>query len=368
MPLEIPKGLSDTVFVMPDFQLLYERPVSTKTRYTLRSDTRYRLSQLPPWMKKLALQLPSQANPRSLKLGRRWRNEETSDAAIVQRALSMFRDEPFYYTRQPPRLGANPVDEFLFTTRRGFCEHYASTFVTLMRAAGIPARIVTGYQGGELNNLGDYLIIRQSNAHAWAEVWLDKQGWVRVDPTAAIPRSRVETSNDATRFQTTTPNPDQGTDYPLLRKAYWKLRLTWDAIDHSWTQWVLGFDREKQRELLRKLGLNNLSWNWLIIIMFGSIAAVLAVIAGMTLLRRPRQRDPVAKIYQQWCDKLSKVGVVRRQDEGPEDFAKRARRERPELDAAIEAISRLYIRLRYARHSDGQDMQTLQRLVREFKT
>lgn len=367
LPLELPEGLNQPVFVRPDFQLISPQDISTKVRYNVSSSPRYTLTAFAPWMETLATQLPEGRNPQALRLARGWREQGLSDAAIVQRGYNLFHDQPFYYTRQPPRLGEQPVDEFLFTTRRGFCEHYAAAYVTLMRAAGIPARIVTGYQGGELNELGDYLIVRQSNAHAWAEVWLGDQGWVRVDPTSAVPAERVEASNDATRFQTTNIAASQGPDFPLLRKAYWKLRHGWDAINHSWNQWVLGFDRNKQRELLEKLGLKGLSWGWLIGIMFGLLGAILAAIGMLTLLRRPRQDDPLLKLYQQFCGKLEKAGITRRADEGPADFAERAVVERPDLEAAIRHITRLYIRMRYTRHRHGEGLETMQRLVKGFK-
>lgn len=367
LPLALPQGLNEPVFVRPDFQLLASRDISGKVRYRVRSATRYRLAGLRPWMERAATRLPEARNPQTRRLARSWRDQGLSDSAMVQRAYKLFREQPFYYTRQPPKLGAEPVDEFLFTTRRGFCEHYAAAFVTLMRAAGIPARIVTGYQGGERNELGDYLIVRQSNAHAWTEVWLDEQGWVRVDPTTAVPPERVEAANDAARFRTTDVTTSQGPDFPLLRKAYWQLRHSWDALNHGWNQWVLGFDRNKQRELLEKLGLRDLSWKWLIGLMAGLIAAVLGVITALTLLRRPRQRDPVLRLYQQFCNKLEKVGIIRQLDEGPADFAERAVAERPELEAMIRRISQLYIRLRYTRHRRGEGLETLRRMVKGFK-
>jgi hypothetical protein len=285
----------------------------------------------------------------------------------VQRGFNLFRDQPFYYTRTPPKLGDNPVDQFLFSTRRGFCEHYATAFVTLMRAAEIPARVVTGYQGGELNELGDYLIIRQSNAHAWAEVWLENRGWVRMDPTTAVPAERVEDTNDASRFQSTSTRENEASNYPALNKLYWKLRYSWDAINHSWNQWVLGFDREKQRELLSKLGLGNLSWSWLIGLMIGLLALTLTVISALTFLKRPGQPDPVLSLYQEFCRKLGKTGLVCRRGEGPDDFARRASRDRPDLAPLIRAISQHYIRLRYTRFATDDDLAELRRLIRSMR-
>lgn len=367
LPLSLPEGLGAPVYTRPDFQLLYEQRVNNKLRYRVRSVTRYRIEQLPRWMEIAATALPEGQNPKTLELAKGWLDQGLGKAEIVQRGFNLFRDQPFYYSRTPPRLGENPVDQFLFSTRRGFCEHYATSFVTLMRAAGIPARVVTGYQGGELNEMGDYLIIRQSNAHAWAEVWLEKQGWVRIDPTTAVPAERVEDSNDASRFQSTSARGNEASNYPALNKLYWKLRYSWDAINHTWNLWVLGFDREKQRELLRKLGLGNLSWSWLIALMVGLLAITLILITALSFLKRPGQRDPVLRLYQEFCRKLGKAGIVCQRDEGPDDFARRACRQRPDLAPSLQAISEHYIRLRYTRYATDDDLGELRRLIRSLR-
>lgn len=367
LPVEMPRELNGRARVQPDFQLLFSRDVTSKLRYRIRSAGRYRLLELTPAMRKAATQLPAGRNPATRALAARWRAEGLDGAAIMQRAYSHFRDQPFYYTRQPPRLGTDPVDEFLFTTRRGFCEHFAAAYVTLMRAAGIPARVVTGYQGGELNELGNYLIVRQSNAHAWAEVWQEGEGWVRVDPTTAIPPGRVETPNDALRFQSTSADAAALDGNPALRELLRNLRHGWDAVNHTWNQWVLGFNRQKQQELLRRLGLDTLSWSWLITAMAGLIAVALAIIAALTLLRRPRQRDPLLRLYQRFCDKLEKAGIHRRIDEGPADFTARVVALRPDLAPAVEPIGRLYVRLRYTRHGNGEEIATLRRMIRNLR-
>jgi len=367
LPLEFPQGLADPAFALPDFQLITARPIGHKVRYRLQSTTAYRFAALQNWMLKIGTQLPPEANPQSRALAQRWRNEGLNDNAVVQRALTMIRDEPFYYTREPPLLGDDPVDEFLFSTRRGFCEHYATAFVTLMRAAGIPSRVVTGYQGGELNELGGYLIVRQANAHAWAEVWLGERGWVRVDPTAAIPQSRVETATDAARFRTTELTAAAVQGDSLLREAYWKFVHSWDALNHSWNLWVLGFDQQRQQELLNKLGLRNLSWQWSIGVMFGLLVLGIALIAALTLWHRPRQRDPVLRLYQRFCARLAKVGFERATNEGPDDFARRVSSARPDLAEAVNGISGLYIRLRYTAQATAENLEQLRRQISAFR-
>ncbi len=366
LPLALPQGVGD-IYVQDDFQLLRRELVSNKLRYTLRSSTNYALTELAPWMRSLGTRLPRDTNPQTIALVREWRDEGLTGNAIVQRALTMFREQPFYYTRQPPLLGDDAVDEFLFTTRRGFCEHYATAFVTLMRAANIPARVVTGYQGGELNELGGYLIVRQSNAHAWAEVWLDDRGWVRMDPTAVVPTERVDDTTDAARFRTTELTAADVQGNSLVREIYWKWIHGWDALNHSWNRWVLGFDRERQQELWQKLGLGGLDWQWIIAILAAVMMSLLAGIGALTFLRRPQQRDPVLRLYQQFCTRLEKAGFVREANEGPDDFAQRVIAARPDLAAAVNQINKLYVRLRYTPRARNEHFEQLRRLVAGFR-
>lgn len=366
LPLAIPDLPNNETFVTSDFQLLSKNPVADKLRYRLRSATQFHLQEMPLWMRRVATELPLDANPQTLALARDWRDEGLNGNQLVQRALTLFREQPFYYSRQPPILGDEPVDEFLFTTRRGYCEHFATAFVTLMRAADVPARVVTGYQGGELNELGDYLIVRQANAHAWAEVWLGEQGWVRVDPTAVVPTERVEETADAMRFNTTELTNAQIRGFSLLREFYWKWVHGWDVLNHNWNKWVLGFDQQRQQELLQKLGMGKLDWQWLIGIMAGLLVAVVGAIGAITFLRRPRQRDPVLRLYQQFCARLEKAGFVRKANEGPEDFAARVIHHRPDLAAAVDQINKLYVRLRYSPRAREAHLSQLRRLVATF--
>lgn len=370
--LDLPAGLERGAvpggsYLTADYQLLSRRPIDKRTRYDSSSYLDYRMQGLPAGAREQALQLPGGVNPQSRELATLWRTRSLDDGAIVQQALAYFTDQPFYYTRTPPRLDDDPVDQFLFQSRRGFCEHFAAAFVTLMRAAGIPARVVTGYQGGELNALGDYLIIRQSNAHAWSEVWLDGQGWVRVDPTAAIPPERVLTTTDTARFRTTDIAAASGTDFTPITRALFKLRHGWDAINNGWNQWVLGFDRERQSRLLQALGIKDLSWRRLIVLMMILLFSGLALIALFLLLRRPPQRDPVLRLYLRFCRKLAGTGITRRANEGPMDFALRASTLRQDLAEPVLAITALYESLRYGANSKPELRKQLHRRVSAFR-
>ncbi len=167
--------------LLADFHLVTKQPINQRYRYNISSHLRYNTGPITPEQRRRGLQLPDTTTLRMSALVNKWRRQSESDRELVNLSLNHFRNQPFYYTLYPPLVMDNPVDQFLFDSRRGFCEHYATSFVTLMRLAGIPARVVTGYQGGEINPLGNYLIVRQSDAHAWAEVWLEGLGWVRTD-------------------------------------------------------------------------------------------------------------------------------------------------------------------------------------------
>ncbi|MEQ8661724.1 MAG: DUF3488 and transglutaminase-like domain-containing protein, partial [Gammaproteobacteria bacterium] len=174
-----------------DLRLLSAQPVRRRIRYDLTSVIDYRLLGLSAGERRAALALPAGYHPRARELARRWARGGGGPLAIAERALAWYRNERFVYSLTPPALNGDVIDEFLFETREGFCEHFAASFVTLMRAAGVPARIATGYQGGEFNSLADYLIIREREAHAWAEIYDEQAGWVRVDPTATVAPGRV---------------------------------------------------------------------------------------------------------------------------------------------------------------------------------
>jgi transglutaminase-like putative cysteine protease len=347
-----------------DFQIRSFTPVTNRMRYEMASflDYTYGTDENAMALNRARL-LPPGSNPRTIELAQTLRREFPDDRALMREILSIFREQRFFYTLTPPLLGQNPVDEFLFNTRRGFCEHYASAFAVLMRAAGVPTRVVTGYLGGEVNELGDYLIVRQADAHAWVEVWFPDQGWVRVDPTAAVSPLRVEAGISAA-VPRTDPLPMlvRG-DFELLRQ----LRFTWDLMANSWNQWVLGYTPERQRQLLVGMGIDDTTWYTLTAIML-VLAAIIVVILALFMLRRLRTHvgDPARAVYLRFCEKLRRKGLARSADEGPIDYAQRLERARPDLASPVLAITRLYVGLRYGAHSDPGSLDQLRRHVREF--
>lgn len=364
LPAQAPQGVT----LNDDFQLLAAAPVRTRQRFTLTSFPAYRMAGLGAEARARALQLPPGTNPRARALAAAWRESLREDAALVGEALHLFRHQPFVYTLTPPLLGEDVVDGFLFDTHRGFCEHFAASFVFLMRAAGVPARVVTGYLGGELNPVGDYLVVRQSDAHAWAEVWLERDGWVRVDPTAAVARERIELGISVAAQREGAPVRFRAPP-EALATAWRVLRNGWDAVSNAWNQWVLDYTPQRQADLLERLGLGGLSWRGMALALGVACAVLLAVIAAPMLLRRPAGADPARLLYQRFCAKLARRGITRAPAEGPADFARRASALRPDAAAQIGLITGLYIRLRYglADVSRARLLDSLHRHVRKFR-
>jgi transglutaminase-like putative cysteine protease len=363
--LEMPDKVSIRAFQSADFQLFNRRPVTSRLRYEATSHLSYRASpDEPPHLLQHALELPEGFNPRTRLLAQEWRAQHRGDAAVMNAALAYFNRSGFEYTLEPPLLGTDSVDDFLFRTKKGFCEHYAGSFVVLMRAAGIPARVVTGYQGGEYNELGGYYVLRQYDAHAWAEVWLRERGWVRVDPTAAIAPSRIRDGlNAALPGNTALPFLARTNSQLLLR-----LRLNLDALANQWNQWVLGYDSERQFAFLTRLGMEDITWKKLALNMLAGVA-LLAGLLTLFMLRRlaVRQHDAVQAVYLRFCRKLDKRGTTRAPHEGAQDFAARAAQRHPQHAAQIAAITARYIALRYGDARGAEALRAFRDAVRAFK-
>jgi len=360
--LDVPGNISIPTTLSYDFRLYRKKPINARLRYEAHSDLSYRANlQESEQQLQRALQLPEQYNPRTLQLATQWQASSINNAAIVQTALSYFNQQGFEYTLEPPLLGTNTVDEFLFDTKKGFCEHYASAFVLLMRAANIPARVVTGYLGGEFNNVGDYYIVRQSDAHAWAEVWLAGQGWTRVDPTGVVAPGRIQSNlsaavsnNAALSFM--ARNPPQ-----WLRN----LRLNFDAIANQWNEWVLGYDNERQFAFLTRLGMESVTWQKMALNMALSMGLLVALFA-LFMLRHLYSHRPekVQAVWLKLCRKFAKAGLPRATHEGAMDYAARVAIAHPELADTIHDLATRYSTLRYGiPHDDLAKREFLQRIA-----
>ena len=360
--LDLPASVPTNAMLRPDYLLMRAAPVERRLRYVMTSYLHYRTEGATPAELHRALQLPPAANPRTRRLAAAWRAEAPDNAVLVAQALAYYRRHHFVYTLSPPALpGPNPVDRFLFNSRRGFCEHFAASFVTLMRAAGIPARVVTGYQGGEYNPLGHYWVVRQSDAHAWAEVWLKGRGWVREDPTAMVSPDRVESGIQSALPAAAALPGGFGEGGAWLRD----LRYGWDFINGGWNLWVLGYSQQRQLQLLARLGLSG--WAEMALALFAGGGGLLLLTAAFLLRgRRWRRADPVTAAYRRFCIRLARAAVVRGPSEGPLDFARRAARRLPAAASEIHRISALYTMLRYGRTRPLAQVAELRRRARRF--
>jgi transglutaminase-like putative cysteine protease len=364
--LEFPGKRPPRAIATRDMQLLSFTPVRSRIRYDMVSSLGIAYgADDDQGMLERNLRLPPGSNPRTHEFAQELRKKFPNDRNLVADVLARFRNENFVYTLSPPLLGEQPVDEFLFGTRRGFCEHYASSFTVLMRAAGIPARVVTGYLGGEVNPVGEYILVRQADAHAWVEIWLKDTGWVRVDPTAAVSPARVERGiASALPRSDVLPMFVRG-DFAVLQR----MRLTLDSVTYTWNQWVLGYTPDRQRRFLTYIGFSEATWQTLaFVLMFcAGVAVLIGTVFALRDLRGAHE-DAVKKIYDRFCRKLERYGLQRDAAEGPSVFAQRAASQRPELAAPVAEITAMYIALRYGGESGAVQMQAFKNRVGNFKS
>ncbi len=340
-PALVPRGTRLTM----DYQLRARRPITQLREYVMASDPGFIDSpNLKQTLLRAALELPPGFNPRTAKMMADWRTEAGSDTEIIQRALAHFNQEEFHYTLNPPLLSQHTVDEFLFETRQGFCEHYASAFTVMMRMAGIPARVVTGYQGGFFSDYGGYVLVRQSDAHAWSEVWVKGSGWSRIDPTAAVAPERIEQgamdSLAGRRYML---------DYDWLRNV----RNTFDLFQRGWNNWVVTFSSDSQSRLFSIFGWGALDSTRLVmalIVVVLIIGAVIFMLAPVLLkFRSARSQDPLLRLWRKFIRKLAKAGFIAHPSMGPMELATNAGSQLKYNRDGIARIAELYMLCRYSR-------------------
>jgi len=364
--LDMPVAVPNDARMTRDLTVRAARAVNDLRFYRMSSARDYRTSGLSLDEEAAATALPDNVTPRMRALVQRWLADDAKPSRVVQRALTYFNEQPFYYTLLPPELGDNPTDAFLFDTKSGFCEHYASSFATLMRIADIPARVVLGYLGAEYNPLSNDYLVRQSNAHAWVEVWLEDRGWVRVDPTAAVDPSRVDNDERVRAMGAGAPARFRIGDRGLVGRTLYQLHLFADALGSGWRQWVVGFSRYKQQRLLDELGLGAWRDYGLALAMAVGGAAVM-LLWSLLLGRRPRSADPVTRAYRRFLRRLEPLGLGRLAQEGPVEHRDRVVAARPDLGPAVDGIVSRYLRLRYAGTGDAADRDALRRQIRGFR-
>lgn len=340
---------SDGVISQRDGTLASRTPVTSRFAYQV---TSYRtgkvLHALDPAERKASLRLPANINPRTRAWAQSLRSQYPQDADLVQAVLGHFREQPFVYTLEPPALGRHSVDEFLFDSRRGFCEHYAGSTAFLLRAAGIPARVVVGYQGGETNPFRPYLLVHQYDAHAWVETWIAGEGWVRIDPTAMVAPNRIDLGMEASMGQDRGFLADSFTASLWHRNAWLgQVRLWFDQVDYRWQQWVLGYDSDRQVALLTRW-LGEISMTRIITLM-GSVLALVMGLALVSLWGREwlRPRDPLVQAWQRFCALGERQGLLLQSAETPAQYAQRWAAADPARGAEIRRIAALLGQLAY---------------------
>ncbi len=389
-PKTAPEVNGQIAKIMPDRQIVLGGSISQRVRYEAASYLEYSLqaNALPADMKDW-LVIPTSLNPRTLQLAEKLRQQylslnhaDNDQLMLLNAVIGFFRENKFRYTLEPPLLGENAVDDFLFSTRTGFCEHYAGAFVLLMRALHIPARVVTGYQGGELNPVDGYLTVRQSNAHAWTEIWLEKRGWMRVDPVAIISPERIETRMKVHRLQSMLQAIYDMTENGWLAKVRIQINMYWDTVINAWNQWMLNvkslsgwqndwgniFSPFSKLDALKKFTtLNALErvevnsrqlMKWMMLI---SILLIFLPIIFM-LVRRYRRVDSIDVLYGLLCQRMALLGYPKKINEGPQAYARRLSRilsaDNPKIikkKGAVMDFLHLYEVMKYGRDFNKND-------------
>ena len=327
-------------------RLVSRQPVTQRVMYQVRSYPDYRLDpvRLSAAARARNLYLPAGSNPQTRALAASWRAEGLGAAAIVARLFAQFGRE-YRYTLSPGEYGRHAVDEFLLVGKRGFCEHFAAATVLLLRAAGVPARVVVGYQGGELNPEGNYLLVHQYDAHAWGEYWEDRRGWVRIDPTAAVAPERIEYGARPLLVDEPAFLADEFFSLNQVRHVAvlnW-LRLNMDNLNYLWLSWVLGYDSGRQTAFFGRVFGVFFAYPWLWLVLLGSgLVLVLAVLCW----RGPRRRrSRIERLFLRLRRGLVRRGLVVRPGHSPARLAVLS--ERAGLVRAAE-ICRLFDRHLYA--------------------
>ena len=361
--LDLPTATSNNLRQNSNYQLITTENPNQRNEYKIISATHYNTGQLSDAERFNSLQLPNVPSDKIKNLVMQLHGFDNSPQDFIKNLLHYFREEKFYYTLTPPLMTNNPIEEFLFETRHGFCSHYAAAFVYLMRVAQIPARVITGYQGGEFNKLGNFLEIRQSDAHAWAEVWLKERGWVRADPTAAIAPERIEQGGET---QQITDGLIQFNTRATTALNWLKTtRQLWRNIDYQWQHWVINYNTNNQLKLLSSWGVNTLEamLRWLL-----WLGAFIGAVLTAVILYQKRQRlEPVLAYYQVFIKKLGKAQLIKYPYEGATDFAQRASQALPKHAQEITEINSLFVQLRYGKNPNNALLQQLRQLVKNFK-
>ena len=367
LPVNTPSGAT----IAPGNYLWSAQTIRKPRQYEVTSFSEQEPQQLPERERDLLIDTPAGISPAARDLAQSWTAASKDPQAIITKALQFFRSQGFRYSLSPGEYKNNDFDEFLFRRRIGFCEHYAASFATLMRLAGLPARVVTGYLGGEYNHLGDFILVRQADAHAWCEVWLPQVGWKRVDPTSVVAPDRVELGFDSFLERRVAMGQMQDRQGLVARRLarsplFAKWRLFWQTLNYSWDTHVLSFDAAMQKSLLGSIGWRSEGPLSLILVVLISAGGVLSVYLGWTRWRTRPPANRVKQLYENFCRKVASLGASRQPWEGPLDFSNRAMGLLPDHSARIRNVTNIYVGLRYSPWVDSSRIHEMAREIREF--
>jgi len=358
--LDVPLQIPVEGGLYRDFQLKAHDPVTQRLRYEVTSVPRYRLDAQAP-ERRMGLQLPPGQNPRTLNWAASLRRESTSDGAFVERVLHYFKSQGFRYSLHPTVLGSAPVDEFLFETQSGFCGHFATAFVYVMRAAGIPARIISGYQGGEYNPAGDYYIVRQKDAHAWTEVYLAGEGWQRFDPTALIAPHRLSAGIDEFRSHSAT-SPT------FWIERYW--RPVWfylDSINTSFQNTVAAYNGTRQKRFFYNLGWGQISQRQMLIYAMLLSSGIVLLVGARLLISRPPPNPAEVALFLKLCQMYAKRGFSKPPSRSSCAHLNLLIQHHPKQARILAAFSRSYEHYRFSAVKDKKDLLNMRRLLRTLR-
>lgn len=363
MPTTYPQSLNQNAL----YQLVNRSNTGERAEYKISSSPQYNTGYITKTELKDNLQLPAKPSTKIRQLVTQLHGFDQSAEIYIQAILDHFTNENFHYTLMPPLMEDKPIESFLFETRYGFCSHYATAFVYLMRVAGIPARVVGGYQGGELNKVGGFLEIKQANAHAWAEVWLSGKGWTRFDPTAAIAPERIEQDVNidlqiATGLVNFTP-----VHVNASKALSWVKHATqaWGNLEYSWQRWVINYTSDNQSKFLASLGIHSIKS--MVYWLAGSIGLITCFLAWLILKNKASKLDTELILYQQFCNKMAKAGIYKQRGETALDFSQRAQKQRPDLADNINKITECFIGIRYEKQTEKEVVLLLKNSIAQFK-
>ncbi len=369
--LDVPVQSSKGTYLLPGHIVRAKDKITQTFAYDLTAVPEFAWPSLSGSERRTCLALDRHSNPRTREALEAMFPAQADPRKKLQAILQFFQDQDFTYTLSPPTLPpTDPIDAFLFDTKAGYCEHYAQAAVWMARAAEIPARIVVGYQGGEYNPLAEFILVRESEAHAWAEVWLPHSGWARVDPTTFVAPERIE---QGTRHvhPGLYVNPLWDTEgLKWVNTAWAQASMAWDALNYSWREWVVGYSNSKQSTLFSALGLDADIRDLLpqlILIALGTFLLFMLLLAALLFTAGNKAQDPAQAQYLRFQKKLKKAGIRSLVHEGPLDLADRVRKHRPDLEPEVQHIISLYIGQRFGPTPSDRNKRLLRKAVRRFR-